>query len=37
MTAGAYWQCLWGIIRREGLRWVHQRGRFVSALVRPLV
>jgi ABC-2 type transport system permease protein len=26
-----------GIIRREGLRWVHQRGRFVSALVRPLV
>ncbi len=35
--AGAYWQCLSGIIRREGLRWVHQRGRFVSALVRPLV
>ena len=25
------------IIRREGLRFVHQRGRFVSALVRPLV
>jgi ABC-2 type transport system permease protein len=35
--AGAYWQCLAGIIRREGLRWVHQRGRFISALVRPLV
>jgi ABC-2 type transport system permease protein len=26
-----------GIVRREALRWVHQRGRFVSALVRPLV
>jgi ABC-2 type transport system permease protein len=25
------------IIGREGLRFVHQRGRFVSALVRPLV
>lgn len=25
------------IIAREGLRFVHQRGRFVSALVRPLV
>lgn len=32
-----YWRCLAGIVRREGLRWVHQRGRFVSALVRPLV
>ena len=37
LGAGAYWQCLSGIIRREGLRWVHQRGRFISALVRPLV
>ena len=26
-----------GIVGREALRWVHQRGRFVSALVRPLV
>ncbi len=33
----AYARCMAGIIRREGLRWVHQRGRFVSALVRPLV
>jgi ABC-2 type transport system permease protein len=33
----AYARCMTGIVRREGLRWVHQRGRFVSALVRPLV
>ncbi len=33
----AYARCMAGIIRREGLRWVHQRGRFISALVRPLV
>lgn len=37
MTAGQYGLCLSGIVRREGLRWLHQRGRFVSALVRPLV
>ncbi|HEX4366871.1 MAG TPA: ABC transporter permease, partial [Rhodopila sp.] len=29
--------CLRGITWREGLRFVHQRERFVSALVRPLV
>lgn len=29
--------CLQGIIWREGLRFVHQRERFFSALVRPLV
>jgi ABC-2 type transport system permease protein len=29
--------CLNGIIRREALRWLNQRGRFISALVRPLV
>ena len=28
---------LTGIIAREALRFVHQRGRFVAALVRPLV
>ncbi|TXL72243.1 multidrug ABC transporter permease [Vineibacter terrae] len=33
----AYLHCLRGIIVREGLRFVHQRERFVSALVRPLV
>jgi ABC-2 type transport system permease protein len=34
---GAYWVCLTGIVWREGLRFLHQRERFVSALVRPLV
>jgi ABC-2 type transport system permease protein len=29
--------CMAGIVRREGLRFLHQRERFVSALVRPLV
>jgi ABC-2 type transport system permease protein len=29
--------CLRGIVWREGLRFLHQRERFVSALVRPLV
>jgi ABC-2 type transport system permease protein len=29
--------CLSGIVWREGLRFLHQRERFVSALVRPLV
>jgi ABC-2 type transport system permease protein len=37
MTPRQYLRCLGGIIRREGLRWVNQRSRFVSALVRPLV
>ncbi|MBV9249745.1 MAG: ABC transporter permease [Acetobacteraceae bacterium] len=37
LTAGQYLICLRGIIWREGLRFVHQRGRFVSAIVRPLV
>src|SRR5215212_8122991 len=32
-----YLTCLGGIVWREGLRFVHQRERFVSALVRPLV
>jgi ABC-2 type transport system permease protein len=32
-----YLICLNGIVWREGLRFVHQRERFVSALVRPLV
>jgi len=29
--------CLAGIVWREGLRFLHQRERFISALVRPLV
>src|ERR1700686_2175700 len=32
-----YVTCLNGIVWREGLRFVHQRERFISALVRPLV
>ncbi|WP_374545195.1 ABC transporter permease [Rhodoblastus sp.] len=34
---GAYLICLQGIVWREGLRFLHQRERFISALVRPLV
>jgi len=30
-------RCLRGVVVREGLRFVGQRGRFMSALVRPLV
>ena len=37
MTSAQYGRCMGGIVHREALRWVHQRGRFVSALVRPLV
>ncbi len=37
MNARHYGRCLAGIVRREALRWLNQRGRFVSALVRPLV
>ncbi len=37
MTAAHYLRCLWGIVLREALRFVHQRGRFIAALVRPLV
>jgi ABC-2 type transport system permease protein len=36
-TARQYFVCLAGIIRREALRFLHQRERFLSALVRPLV
>jgi ABC-2 type transport system permease protein len=36
-TLVQYLICMGGIIWREALRFVHQRGRFVSALVRPLV
>ena len=33
----AYARCLAGIATREALRWINQRGRFISALVRPLM
>ena len=36
-TLAQYLICMGGIVWREALRFVHQRGRFVSALVRPLV
>ncbi|WP_349431575.1 ABC transporter permease [Methylomarinum sp. Ch1-1] len=32
-----YWRAMWGIIGRELLRFLKQRERFISALVRPLV
>jgi ABC-2 type transport system permease protein len=32
-----YWRCMTGIVWREALRFIQQRGRFVAALVRPLV
>src|SRR5580700_3896566 len=36
-SASEYIVCLNGIVWREALRFLHQRERFVSALVRPLV
>jgi ABC-2 type transport system permease protein len=36
-TLAQYGVCLNGIVWREALRFIHQRERFVSALVRPLV
>ena len=32
-----YWRAMWGIIGRELWRFITQRERFISALVRPLV
>ncbi len=37
MTPIAYLRCLDGIVHREALRFINQRGRFIAALVRPLV
>ncbi|WP_114394083.1 ABC transporter permease [Oleisolibacter albus] len=37
MTAAGYLRALRAVVWRELLRFVHQRERFVSALVRPLV
>ena len=36
-TPAQYFICLNGIVWREGLRFLHQRERFLAALVRPLV
>ena len=35
--AAGYLRCMMGIIWRESLRFLQQRGRFIAALVRPLV
>ena len=37
MTAVHAWRCLLGILKRESLRFLHQRERFIAALVRPLL
>ena len=37
ISASGYMVCLTGIVWRESLRFLHQHGRFLSALVRPLV
>jgi ABC-2 type transport system permease protein len=36
-SAGQYLTCLSGIVWRESLRFLHQRERFIAALVRPLL
>ncbi len=37
MSFTHYYRCLAGIVVREALRFLHQRERFIAALVRPLV
>ena len=37
MRAAQYFRAFMGILNREALRWLNQRSRFISALVRPLV
>jgi ABC-2 type transport system permease protein len=37
LSAAQYLTCFKGIVWREALRFLHQRERFISALVRPLV
>ncbi|MDH5558853.1 MAG: multidrug ABC transporter permease, partial [Alphaproteobacteria bacterium] len=37
MTIAHYRRCFLGILKREALRFLQQRERFVAALVRPLV
>ena len=37
MSVLTYLRCLYGIIHREALRFLNQRERFVSSLVRPLL
>ncbi|QJQ96870.1 MULTISPECIES: ABC transporter permease [Halomonadaceae] len=37
MSVARYLHCMNGVVGRELLRFVHQRSRFIAALVRPLV
>ncbi|WP_415887970.1 ABC transporter permease [Neptuniibacter sp. QD37_6] len=37
MSFASYWNCFYGILVREFLRFVQQRSRFLSSLVRPLL
>ncbi|HVI92265.1 MAG TPA: ABC transporter permease [Dongiaceae bacterium] len=37
MSITGWLRCFQGIVWREALRFVHQRSRFISALVRPLI
>ncbi len=37
LSLGGYFACFRGIVWREVLRFLHQRERFFSALVRPLI
>ncbi len=37
LARAAYWHCFAGILTREYLRFVQQRTRFLSSLVRPLL
>jgi ABC-2 type transport system permease protein len=37
MSPAAYLNCFLGILRRELLRFIQQRSRFISSLVRPLL
>ena len=37
MSAAHYFRCFLGVLKREALRFLQQRARFLAALVRPLV
>lgn len=37
MSAATWWYCFRGVLQRELLRFVQQRSRFLSSLVRPLL
>lgn len=37
LSSAHYAHCFWGILQREYLRFIQQRSRFFSALIRPLL